>query len=73
MADEFREILAKDVRPGDRIMILGRRATRIGTVVEAQQVKVGLDSLPIRIVVEIDGARDEITRHPGVKVSVARA
>jgi hypothetical protein len=71
--DEFREILAKDVRPGDRIKILTARAAKVGTVVAAEQTKVGLDSLPIRIVVDIDGERDEITRHPGVKVAVARA
>jgi len=70
--DDWQEILAKDVRPGDRIRIMTARSTRVGTVVEAEQTKVGLDSLPIRIVVDVDGAREEITRHPGVKVSVAR-
>lgn len=71
--DEFQEILAKDVRPGDRIRILTPRTTKVGTVVEAEQTKVGLDSRPIRIVVEVDGEREEITRYPGVKVAVARA
>jgi hypothetical protein len=70
--DEFEDILAKDVRPGDRIRILTPRTTKVGTVIEAGQTKVGLDSLPIRIVVDVDGEREEITRHPGVKVSVAR-
>jgi hypothetical protein len=70
--DEFEEILAKDVRAGDRIKILTPRTTKIGTVIEAEQTRVGLDSRPIRIVVDVGGEREEITRHPGVKVAVAR-
>lgn len=70
--EEFEEILAKDVRAGDRIRVLGVRTTRVGTVVEAGQTKIGLDSRPIRIVVDFDGEREEITRYPGQKVPVSR-
>lgn len=70
--DDWQEILAKDVRAGDRIKILTPRATKVGTVLEAEQTKVGIDSRPIRIVVDVDGEREEITRYPGVKVAVAR-
>jgi hypothetical protein len=71
--ERWEDVLAKDVRPGDRIRILGVRTTRVGTVVEAAATKVGLDSRPIRIVVDVDGEREEITRYPGQAVSVARA
>jgi hypothetical protein len=73
VAEEFEEILAKDVRPGDRIRILGVRTARVGTVVEAGQTKIGVDSRPIRIVVDVDGEHEEITRYPGQRVPVARA
>jgi hypothetical protein len=71
--EQWEEVLAKDVRSGDRIRILGVRSTRVGTVVEATQTKVGLDSRPILIVVDVDGEREEITRYPGQPVSVVRA
>jgi hypothetical protein len=73
VSERFEEILAKDVQPGDRIRILGVRATRVGTVVEAGAAKVGLDSRPIRIVVDVDGEQEELMRYPGQLVSVARA
>jgi hypothetical protein len=69
---QWQDVLAKDVRPGDRIRILGVRTTRVGTVVEAEQTKIGVDSRPIRIVVDVEGEREEITRYPGQQVSVAR-
>lgn len=73
MEEQWQEVLAKDVQPGDRIRILGARTTRVGTVVEAAQTKIGVDSRPIRIVVDVDGEREEITRYPGQRVSVARS
>ena len=69
---DFEDVPAKDVRPGDRVRILGVRTTRVGTVVEAEQTKVGVDTRPIRIVVDVDGEREELTRFPGQLVPVAR-
>jgi hypothetical protein len=70
---EFEDVLAKDVRPGDRIRILGVRTSRVGTVIEAEQTKIGVDTRPIKIVVDVDGEREELTRYPGQLVSVARS
>lgn len=69
---EFQEVLAKDVRPGDRIRVQSVRRARIGTVKEAGPVKTGLDSLTIRIVVDFDGEEEVVTRYPGIAVMVAR-
>ena len=71
--ERWEEVLAKDVQPGDRIRILGVRTTRVGTVVDAAATKVGVDSRPIKIVVDVDGEREELMRYPGQRVSVARA
>ena len=69
---EFQDVPAKDVRPGDQIKVQSVRRTRVGTVKEAVQTKMGLDSLTIRIVVDFDGEEEVVTRYPGIPVTVAR-